>query len=217
MNFSISTCILAILFVARLECQAKAEVVLAFGSPSGALQNSFNVDSNGSKIDVSVYLLDSNPLMSPLQEGLFSAGFRLNFTAGNTSIELPTPTNIAINPAFDFSSNPIVSANSVSFDLATLDLDLGKNNPQLLLATITFTGKTQGLSQLSLADLNSNTNWLTFSNTEFDGFVGFSRIATLNVVAVPEPSSILLILLAAPALLFRRRLRQNSAEILRVD
>jgi hypothetical protein len=118
-------------------------------------------------------------------------------TGSNANAQIASASNITPNPAFDQSST------SVSGNASVLNESVLANSPpkapttgadanRILIGTFTFTGMTLGSTTISTSDPHpSLADTVSGTGTVLDASI-FNAVGTVNVVAVPEPSALVL-------------------------
>ncbi len=194
---------------------AKADLILEFANSAGIVQSDFEAEV-GHTVDISVYLVETSPSTILFDEGLFSAGFRLNYsTGGGSSVAtIASASGVTSNPAFDLTKNVDIASvpNAVGVDLATNSLDFGLGLSRIKLASFQFAGVGAGSLSLTLSDLGGE-NSITQLGTVLDGGIDFTPTANLKVTAVPEPNSLVLLIVGSTLCFLRKRRTSRGAVI----
>lgn len=193
-------------------------LVLLMGALSQPAQASFTIQAgqstyattpNGSTTVV-IKLVETGGTTLADSDGLFSFGFTLTRTTGTATI-----TAVTRNAAFD----SVKTGSTLSSELpvsvyklwAAQDVNFGVEGPgadgsgQVTLATLTINGGPTG-GMFQLADFGSRFQTVLYSGDGLDPTLGFGSFT----IAVPEPGSAALLLLAAIPLGLRRRRRCDS-------
>ena len=188
----------------------RAGFVMQFADANGSLVTQYPTIEVGQTVDIYVYLLQETGTTLLTDEGIFSVVFHVDYS-DQTIAQVLTKEEILPNSLLSPGNNSTLVDGSAIVDLAS-DGNPGSNfgTPQepnrMFLTKLHVTGLSVGTMQFSFRDLEGD-GFLTLDSNDFDRAVDFSATATLNVVATPEPSSVLLMLvgsgLVAPRL-FRR-------------
>jgi len=184
---------------------------------------SFSTTVNqGSIVNIRLYLVQDNAGTSNglTTVGLNSAGVQLN----TSSPGIATVTAVTPNAAFGSSSTTTGASASVSEFIngstGVIAPTTGPDANRVLLGTFTFTGVSGGstLTLTALPGMNPdnvlNNGSMGNPGTAIDGFITTFPSASITVVAVPEPGSLLLSGMAVAAFAggwYRRRRQQLSA------
>lgn len=195
---------------------ARAAYIYQLTDAAGVQQNDFVIANIGQTVDVGVWLKQIDPDTALTDEGLFSAGVKLTYSAPGIA-EVSSPSDITPNPAFD---DPAALLKDIGSDYVTLDMatDIsGPNFPifpelstpdRIWLGMFKFTGLSLGSVQITATDSPDLDNTLTGLGTVLDAGIG-SAEGSVNVVdAVPEPSALALLaglaLIVVPYITWRR-------------
>lgn len=168
----------------------------------------------GDTVDVQVFLTQTDTTSILTDEGLSSAGVRVEFDLNQPidRAEVLSLSNIISNPAFDendplFTGSELVPGHSAGlFDgISFLGTPVVGNS--VLLGTFTFTSGAIGgeVTNLRATDFSAFTETVSgVVGTPLDGMIG-DGLATITVSAIPEPSSVAMIGAAAVLVCLRRR------------
>ncbi len=190
-----------------------------FGLVGSSPVSDLTIATPGNNLDVEVYLRETGDPGNTLStERLFSAAVRLTFSSAAAAVQ--DAGQIFANPAFDIVSSS-VSATGATLNVAAFfnPLVAPDANNRILLGTFRITGLSDGVAVLTAVDLSPSAETITGNGTVLDSSIAPGS-ATLTVgsgqeVIIPEPSSILLLGIGAPVLLFlRRRARPKNAAFL---
>jgi hypothetical protein len=167
---------------------AEADFLFSFGSPSYTI-------GLGQTVQVQVFGTQNanTPQYGP-GNAVTTAGITLSFPTG-ASAAIQSASNITGNSvAFDAISPPVLTSTQASLQEAVF-FSPGLTSLPGLLATFTFTGLKQGLTQISVAAITPGPSFAAASGT-FQPAT--TATATINVI--PEPTSFLVILTGGPVL-----------------
>ena len=186
---------------------ASAELVLSFD------QASYTISGIGSTVQVPVYLSQTpgGPQVGVGNE-LLTAGLTVSFDNPLSIASVLAVLDITPSPAFDSASAGVTTTRAT---LAETSLaGISNLSSPLLLGTFMFTGESLGTTSISAATLTPGPSFVTAGAN----FLDPANIPTAVINVVPEPSSIVLALLAAGtfgiAILLRRwnaNMRASSA------
>ncbi|MFK8115239.1 MAG: PEP-CTERM sorting domain-containing protein [Rubripirellula sp.] len=180
----------------------------------------------GSTVDVTVFLQQQDATGDPIDltiDGLVSAGVRVTFdtTPPSDRAEVLLEADITPNPLFDDTSfGPefdLVAGESAGFVDSVDDVFAPITGNNILLGTFRFTaGSVIGeVTNVRAVDfgIDDDTFAGDFDFTILDGAIG-QGISTITVTAVPEPSSLGLLLVGGTVVVMsrRRRRRRKSVE-----
>ncbi|TWU58483.1 hypothetical protein Poly51_12610 [Rubripirellula tenax] len=189
---------------------AQADLVLSFGSveENVAVGQTFSVDIIATQTD-NGNLIPGGDIRSG-QDGLFFAGMRLVSSRPTVASSMlvtvgPSFSDSIITPSTEtelFIESALVNNFIPAFALNT-------DPTSLILGTYSFTGLSSGSTMLTLVDPNPFDDWV-FGNDAGENdaavFAGAGSL-TINVSAVPEPSSFVLVSCVAGLAIWRRRHR----------
>lgn len=213
--FSIAFAVMAFCLVSKAEAQLSYE--FRFGN------SDYNV-APGSTVDIDFFLREtatggSTPRLAPGNgNGLFSYGLNIDFSSftGTAGSTIASDTDVAINAIFDdFTANDVtlvgssadvtgVTTNANGEDGTEISTDVY----EILLGTATVTAGDEGsVTTLTLADhTDTGGVFSTFADFFNVDAVATYGTANVNVVAIPEPASGLILAgLAGVAMIRRRR------------
>ena len=191
--------------------QAKADLTLGFSTDGANFGDTYNVDV-GNSITVQVYALETAETRL-FDFGLQNIGTKATYL---TSFGLVSDASIDTGNFDDAGSG---------FNNAMPDLDLlgfaftpaNNASSQILLGTFTFDATAEGTTMFDFGDFDTNVAASNFTlgdgATDLDGdFFGAARtdaytVNVVSVAAVPEPSSVGLLLLSIGGYCLRRRRR----------
>lgn len=193
----------------------QAELVFAFNS-SGVDETTPRQVVEGGTIDIPIYLVQTNLENRLSSIGLFSSGVTLTYLQNSGPGGLAKPMTGTLAPHWtgegNFTNHDLEAATFVMEGLINDPSSpvLATNNA-ILLGNVTFSAGTLGnLTSLSLS-LNSNTPFsnlfVDIDETFPDNDLVFRSASLATVTAVPEPSSLVVGVLAVAcgAVKFRRR------------
>ncbi len=132
-------------------------------------------------------------------EGLFSVAFRVDYSDQSIA-QVLTNNDIQPNSVLNFNNNSTLVDGGVIVDLASdpgdgLNFGTPQEPDRMLLTKLHVTGLSVGTMEFRFNDLAGD-GFITLNNNDFDFAVDFdANKVTLNVVATPEPSSIVLMLI----------------------
>jgi hypothetical protein len=180
---------------------ARADLTWEFTDSGGNVVagNNFTV-GQGLTLDIRVYLLETNGGTILSTSGLSSAGVQL--TGSNSNAQVASASNITPNAAFDqnsksVSGNAAILNESVLANPNVVAPTTGPDANRILIGTFTYTGNTVGTTSIATSDPHpTSADTVSGSGTTLDGMI-FNATGTINVVAVPEPGSLILTGLAA--------------------
>ncbi len=197
-----------------LSSTSTASLVLEFGSTNYA------INGIGGAVDVDVYL--SGFIGSPIETdgGLGTAGFSVIYSADPTAVVL-LDSDVTPNPEFkdDGSDDLMVDPGTspytrIDFEALTDDESINPligDPDRILLGTFTFTALASGETTITLQDIDAtfgSDNFLDlFLINAYDSQIAFTGSATINVTAVPEPTSFLTLSGLASMIYLRRKNR----------
>jgi hypothetical protein len=179
----------------------RADLAWQFTDSSGNVVagNNFTV-GQGQTVGINVYLLEFNGGTILSTQKLASAGVQLDGNNGNAAVN--SAANITPNPAFDdFTRSVNTSTNTATLNVGLIANPVVSPDAQnrVLIGTFAFSGNTIGSTTAVTVDPHPSADTVTGTGTVLDALINNST-ATITVVAVPEPNSMLLTGVAAAAL-----------------
>jgi len=193
---------------------AKADYSLEFANSSGVVQTSF-IGNSGTSLTIQVYLLQTSAGSGAEvlgTNGLSAAGTQLNFSSGAFTVS----TVSSNTPQFGFftTGGSSTTASVVeSSSTAVLAPSSGANANRILLGTFTFTLNSTG--NITTSFPGSGANDVDGLGNTLDGLVSQGS-ATVYVISVPEPGSMILSGLAGSLIAvgaWRRRRKTLATQI----
>ncbi|QDV47316.1 PEP-CTERM motif protein [Stieleria neptunia] len=163
----------------------------------------------GESVDIDVVLTQTDPA-TPVDltaNGLMIADVQLLLdspAAAVTAIQFGTGFEDSTFSDLSDPSMPLLSAQSI--DLSGVLAPAGSPT-SITIGTFTFTGIAEGTTIASTTDTGFQELIFDGINADFDNQIFGSETATIRVVAVPEPSSLTLLAMAAIGFGCRRRKR----------
>lgn len=198
-------------------------LLLLFAGTSAAQELNFSIDGgttfgnsfaiqSGSSTTVEVYLSEIAPDTTLTSEGLFGFALRGDLDAGSPG----AISAASINPQFDFPGTETFNAVAIQWQAAVF-ANATPRGANILLGNFQFDSSGAGTSTFAFSDLepgntSAEAGWITEEATELDQLI-FGSGATdsfslsLTASAVPEPSSLVLLIGLATAILPGRRFR----------
>jgi hypothetical protein len=198
---------------------ARADLAFQFADSSGTAATAFTVNA-GSTVDVRVYLVQSGSTTNLSNPGLVDGGVALQFSS-SAPFTITSSSAITPSSAFGGPNNTNVSTSSgtttatlqVHDDSGVVAPTSGADANRILLGTFTFKGLSAGsaVTVSAFPDPNSANN-VDANHTNLDSMINQSS-AAITVVAVPEPSAVILCGLGASAFALGgwRRFRRRPA------
>ena len=204
----IAVCIVALM--SFFTCHhANADLTIEFSEDNGVtFSNAFSAQI-GEQLDVGIYLGQTGVDSVLTDEGLISFGLELSML----QTDFGSISNVAANPAFDV-ENDLFSSDSRFVLEYGQSSGVGVTGNQVLLATFTFEPTRDGNTQFAITDRLvgsgiGNASWLTPSFGFLDEDIFGAGAAgsfefSVNVVGIPEPSNVILVVTSAGFFLARR-------------
>jgi len=200
---------------------ARADLVFQFADASGNASSAFTVNA-GSTVDVRVYLLQTSSTTTLSSAGLLDGGVALKFSS-TAPFTVSSSSAITPSSAFGGPNNTNVSTSGgtttasvqVHDDGGVLAPTTGADANRILLGTFTFSGLSAGsaVTVSAFPDPKSANN-VDGNHNNLDSLITQSS-AAITVVAVPEPSTVILCALGTCAVgvgAWRRR-RRAAAQV----
>ncbi|MFO0950115.1 MAG: PEP-CTERM sorting domain-containing protein [Isosphaeraceae bacterium] len=208
---------LVVLTLASAGGKARGGLLLEFADQSGRPTSTYKVTSVGSSVDVQVFLRADGADLDLLRSaGLFGAGVALRYDDPAGVAQILTAGDVRPNPAFV----NLVPASTADADRAGFTCDVGFNaflypdpSGAIALGSFTLTGLAPGTTSLRLSDrISGFDETIAGDGTVLDARLG-PAIASLEVQAVPEPGSLVLLAggIAAVSIVSAIRCRRGRA------
>ncbi|MEO1616235.1 MAG: PEP-CTERM sorting domain-containing protein [Planctomycetota bacterium] len=191
-----------------------AGLTLNFSGDNGAsFSDSFDAQV-GDALTIGVYIQQTAPDTILTDDGMVGWGFDLT----RDNVALGSVSNAAANSVYDFENHNVTTSTGFEWEYGTTSTDPADfRDSQFHLGSFQFNPMGGGSTLFTVQDRKigtgfANSSWLTPSASDFDeqlfgsGATGSFQFS-VNVTAVPEPSSLVVISGVAGLCILRRRLR----------
>ncbi len=207
----------------RISCIAIACSLLLCNSTSAALvlgfsNTNYSINGINETVKVDVYLTGFTGSQIDTDGGLGTADFLIDY-GSNVTARVVSDLGVTANIEFTDDPSDVFLPDSGSLANVTfygnsgddavnpLPTDPNYDPDRIWLATFEFTGLSEGTTVIKLVDPDINgDNFLDFLGIDaYDGLIEFNTTASINVTAVPEPASGLVLGGMATLVYWRRR------------